>query len=269
MPPSQPMPTAPGPNWAQRSSSTWAMCSSAKRVRPSGSGVRRNSIHETCPPCSHVASTLCGASQRSIVPDALPSNEKRPPGRRSPEIGRNQREIRSGSVHASHTSSGGVSYTRAIVIVRASPASSVRLPTRRSTLLIWCSTSIMGCSSRRWCPGAGAAAPRAISVASASRCGVQNARKWSTRRRRRAAARVDGVQPAGALGTDRGEAGLAEDTQVLGDRRLRDAELVPDRLGDRADDRSPAASSSRIRLRTGSPRTSNACTPRSYQGRLI
>ena len=37
-PPSQPTPTAPGPNSAQRSSSTWAMCSSSKRVRPSPLG---------------------------------------------------------------------------------------------------------------------------------------------------------------------------------------------------------------------------------------
>ena len=68
------MPTAPGPNWAQSSSSTWAMCSSAKRVRPSGSGVRRSSIDEVWPPYSHVAVTLWGGSQRSIVPDALPWN---------------------------------------------------------------------------------------------------------------------------------------------------------------------------------------------------
>jgi hypothetical protein len=56
------------------SSSTCAMWSSEKRARPSASGVTVSSIHETMPPYSQVAKKLRGGSQRSIVPDALPSS---------------------------------------------------------------------------------------------------------------------------------------------------------------------------------------------------
>ena len=46
--------------------------------------------------------------------------------------------------------------------------------------------------------------------------------------------RLDRVEPPGALGAHRREAGLAQHPQVLRDRRLGDPELVPDDLGDRA-----------------------------------
>ena len=71
---SQPIPTAPGPNWAQSPSSTWAMCVSANRVRASPSAENRTSIQLTWPPNSHVASNPWGGSHRSIVPSAFPSS---------------------------------------------------------------------------------------------------------------------------------------------------------------------------------------------------
>src|SRR5690606_32632799 len=70
--PSQPTPAAPGPYVGQLSSSTWATCSSSKRVPPAGSGDNRTSIQLTSPPNSQVAPKLFGGSQRSIVPSALP-----------------------------------------------------------------------------------------------------------------------------------------------------------------------------------------------------
>ncbi len=72
--------------------------------------------------------------------------------------------------------------------------------------------------------------------------------------------RVDGVEPPGALGPDRREAALAQDLEVLRDGRLRDPELGLDYAVIAPEVDSPWASSSRIRRRTGSPRTSNACT---------
>ena len=45
---------------------------------------------------------------------------------------------------------------------------------------------------------------------------------------------VDRVQPAGAFGPDRRKPAVAEDLEVLRDRRLRDAELRLDDLRDRA-----------------------------------
>ena len=73
-PSSHPTPVAPGPNSAQRSASMWAMCSSTRRVRPSGPGPSRTSIQLTSPPYSHVAANPSGGSHRSIVPPALPSS---------------------------------------------------------------------------------------------------------------------------------------------------------------------------------------------------
>ena len=46
--------------------------------------------------------------------------------------------------------------------------------------------------------------------------------------------RVDGVEPAGALGAHAREPRFAQDAEVLGHPRLRDAELGTDDLGDRA-----------------------------------
>ena len=71
---SQPMPTAAGPNSAQRSSLTCAMCSISSRVRSAASAVKRTSIQLTSPPYSQVAKKLFGGSQPSIVPPALPSS---------------------------------------------------------------------------------------------------------------------------------------------------------------------------------------------------
>ena len=71
---SQPMPTAAGPNSAQRSSLTCAMCSISSRVRSAASAAKRTSIQLTSPPYSQVAKKLFGGSQPSIVPPALPSS---------------------------------------------------------------------------------------------------------------------------------------------------------------------------------------------------
>ena len=101
---SQPMPTAPGPNSSQWAS-TGATCSSSKRARPSPSSDTRTSIHVVASPNSQVAAKRWGGSHSVIVPPALPSSWYRPPRRRSPVTGRNQRGIRSGLVQASHSSS--------------------------------------------------------------------------------------------------------------------------------------------------------------------
>ena len=76
--------------------------------------------------------------------------------------------------------------------------------------------------------------PRASSVASASSGWLQNPRKWSSHSSTpRIGDGIDGVEPAGALGADRGEPVVPQHPQVLRHSRLRDAELPLDDLGDR------------------------------------
>ena len=119
--------------------------------------------------------------------------------------------------------------------MRASPAGSVRLPTRRSTLLIWWADV-----DHRVVLSSGLAASAALPPA-ARDLGVE---RVELRRPERAegvepgvdvAERpgVDGVEAARALGPHRREPGLAQDAEVLGDRGLGDAEFGPDDLRDR------------------------------------
>ena len=105
---------------------------------------------------------------------------------------------------------------------------------------------------------------RAISVPSASSRCSQNPRNCSSQASTSPQpGRVDGVDAAGAVGPHGREAAVPEHAQVLGHRRLGDAELGPrPRRRPRPEECSPAASSSRIRRRTGSPSTSKACISR-------
>ena len=77
--------------------------------------------------------------------------------------------------------------------------------------------------------------PRASSVASESRRWSQNRRNCSSQlSSSRNGVGVDGVEPAGALGSDGREPAVAQHPQVLRHGRLRDAELRLDDGGDRA-----------------------------------
>src|SRR3954452_803178 len=72
-------------------------------------GARSTVTRLTSPPNSHVTASRRGGRHSVISPPALPSSWKRPPRRRSPATGRNQRGIRSGFVHTSQTSATGAS----------------------------------------------------------------------------------------------------------------------------------------------------------------
>lgn len=68
------MPTAPGPNMRDMSSSTWAMCSMTNRARSGPSLRTETSIQLVAPSYSQVAVKFLGGSHVRIVPPAWPSN---------------------------------------------------------------------------------------------------------------------------------------------------------------------------------------------------
>jgi hypothetical protein len=84
-------------------------------------------------PNSHVAAKCVGGSHAVIVPPALPSSWYRPPRRRSPVTGRNQRGMRSAVVTASHRSSMEVGYQRTAFATRTGWSSRSSVHTLRST----------------------------------------------------------------------------------------------------------------------------------------
>src|SRR3954452_14145132 len=204
---SQPTPTAPGPNRRQWSSSG-TLCRRLRSVPPA-CGSRRSSIRLAWPPDSQVAAKERGGSQRSIVPLALPCTWKRPPGRRSPLTGRNQRGMRSALVQASQTSSTGASYGRVSGIVLPSTERSI-------------SGSLLELVTER------------IQVRLPEAAEALQPRVDVTERHR-----VHRVQPARAVGAHLREPTLAQYAKVLRHGRLADAELVPD--GRRAAARRPLA----------------------------
>ena len=113
--------------------------------------------------------------------------------------------------------------------------------------------SVPAAPMRRW------RFPRASSVASeSSRCS-QKRRNWSSHTSTSGAVPSRRRRGVGRLGPDAREAALPQDLEVLRDGRLRDPELGLDDAAQRPEVSSPSASSSRIRRRTGSPRTSKAC----------
>ena len=108
--------------------------------------------------------------------------------------------------------------------------------------------------------------PRASSVASASRCGVQKRRKRSSHASTsRSGSEFTAYSRRVPLGPHGGQAAVPEHPKVLRDGRLGDAELPLDDRAIAPEVSSPSASSSRIRRRTGSPSTSSACTQAKYQ----
>jgi hypothetical protein len=73
---SQPIPTAPGPNWFQKSSGTTATCSTSNTVRPWPSGVSRTStsLKSGSGPYSQVTRSRSGSTHSRISPPAWPSS---------------------------------------------------------------------------------------------------------------------------------------------------------------------------------------------------
>ena len=132
---SQPMPTAPGPNCLQISSSSPVMWSTSNRARSLPSLLIVTSIQLTSPPYSQVAVNVFGGSQVCIVPWPYPpagraadgqiAGDRHQPARNALDVG------------------DGVPQVFGIRVVGladgddcASPVSMVRAPTLRATALI-------------------------------------------------------------------------------------------------------------------------------------
>src|SRR4029077_12403881 len=148
--------------------------------------------------------------------------------------------MRSALVHASQTSSRPARYVWLMVTVRASPASSTRVPTRRRTALICWVTSIMslsplglGCALRYWAGEAALApAPGQFGGQRLQVRGPESPEAIEPRVEFPQRFGVHRVQPPGPLRPHRRQPAVPEHLEMLGYGRLGDPELV---LDDRAD----------------------------------
>ena len=161
-----------------------------------------------------------------MAPSALPSSWKRPPGRRSPLSGRNQRRTRPGSVQASQTSGTGARNWRRSSTTCA--GASCRCPW--ATVRLQWSSSVMR-SRMSVSPGSLIRA----AVAASCQLGLQRVEALAPLPAqvgepafdadKRGA--VEGVEAAGAFGADVGESALPQDTQLTRDSGLGESELRP------------------------------------------
>ena len=270
-PMSQPTPTAPGPYWSHISSGTTAMCSSSKAVVSSSTAVRAGPRPRR-PVGSRAVHPRHPEPVRSLAGDDLAAGVAlelvRPPSRKSPLIGQEPAADALGVRERVPDVVDG----RVVVAAKADDAGPRRPAIGRVPTSRWMASICGRCrswggsflSGRSWwrlrSQAALALAAGELRLERVQALGpeppevVEPVVDLAERRG------VDGVQAARALGTDRGEPAVAQDPQVLRHGGLADPELACTTSVMAPELSSPSARSSRIRRRTGSPRTSNACT---------
>ena len=243
--------------------STWAMCSSSKRVRPSVS-VSRTSIQLTSPPYSHVAAKRVrwfalldrpAGVALELVPavDAQVTRDREEPARDALGVRARIPDV---------VDLGGVDLAD-----RARPRFAglhARLPTsRRWTALICWSTSIMPFLLLSRCAacelGGERIERRGPERAEAVEPVVDLAQRFGLHR----------VEPACSLRAARGEAAPRNTAGAGTPPAARCRTRASITAATAPDGCSPSASSSRMRRRTGSPRTSKASIRPDISGSLI